>query len=106
MFKFFICVVACGAVMFVTSVILLLMAMFIGGWCLEKFSNRKNKNDKQCDELKGKEPVDVVEVIRCKDCNNSYIDIEGNRICKIDEYIGTMVMDNDYCSYGERKETK
>ena len=48
---------------------------------------------------------DVVEVVRCKDCKHSYIDIEGNRICNTDGYTGIIVKDNDFCSCGERKET-
>ena len=47
--------------------------------------------------------ADFVQVVRCKDCKHSYIDIEGNRICNTDGYTGIIVKDNDYCSYGERR---
>ena len=45
--------------------------------------------------------ADVVEVVRCKDCKwyqNGFCD-------KVDALLG-LIRDNDYCSYGERKETK
>ena len=42
---------------------------------------------------------DVVEVIRCKDC------IYNDRgWCGAQEYGTRHIEDNDYCSYGERKE--
>lgn len=58
------------------------------------------------------ESADVVEVVRCKDCKYyteskyfapekmcyRYKDNEGNKI-------GYIKSDNDFCSYGERKET-
>ena len=53
------------------------------------------QNDKDYD--------DWVCVVRCKDCNNSYIAEDGNRICTQDDYTGIIVTDNDYCSYGERR---
>lgn len=51
-------------------------------------------------------PIRKEEIIRCKDCEHSYIDIEGNRICNTDEYTGIIVKDNDFCSYGEKRESK
>lgn len=50
--------------------------------------------------------ADVEAVVRCKDCNNSYIAEDGNRICKQDEYTGIIVTDNDYCSLAERRESE
>ena len=45
--------------------------------------------------------ADVVEVVRCKDC------IYNDRgWCGAQEYGTHHVEDNDYCSYGERKEQK
>lgn len=41
--------------------------------------------------------VDAVEVVRCKDCN-SY---NGHRYCT---YLDETVLDDDFCSYGERRE--
>lgn len=50
-----------------------------------------------------------VEIVRCKDCkfrNNSkrIINLDGNEIrCKCD-CIGEFMLENNFCSYGERKE--
>lgn len=41
--------------------------------------------------------ADVVEVVRCHECK-SY---NGHRYC---EYFASTVFDNDFCSYGERKD--
>lgn len=42
--------------------------------------------------------VDAVEVVRCKDCRNYAADC----YCKVhDNYV---MYDNDFCSYGKRKE--
>lgn len=41
--------------------------------------------------------ADVVEVVRCKDCE----DYNGHRYC---EYHAVTVLDDDFCSYGHRKE--
>ena len=41
--------------------------------------------------------ADVVEVVRCKDCE----DYNGHRYC---EYNAIPVLDDDFCSYGKRKE--
>ena len=55
---------------------------------------------------------DVVEVVRCKDCKNAYINSfsaqSGVVLCRFwtnqsEGIIRTMQQD-DYCSYGERKE--
>lgn len=42
---------------------------------------------------------EMVEVVRCKDCT----EYNGHRYCN---YHADPVEDNDYCSYGERKEQK
>lgn len=39
--------------------------------------------------------VDAVEVVRCKDCKHR---------CENDDFICIGVKNNDFCSYGERKE--
>ena len=41
--------------------------------------------------------VDAVEVVRCKDCKK----YNGHRYCT---YFCETVLDNDFCSYGERKD--
>ena len=51
-------------------------------------------------------PVRKEEIIRCKDCKHSYIDIENNRICNTDGYTGIIVKNSDFCSYGEKGETE
>lgn len=50
----------------------------------------------------GKLPAaDVVEVVRCKDCKHYQKDmLFGNAYCD-----GRQVKPDDFCSYGERKET-
>ena len=48
--------------------------------------------------------ADVVEVVRCKDCEHgqSY-NMFGSRYCL--KHNDVAVRDNDFCSYGERKDT-
>lgn len=41
------------------------------------------------------DPVDIAEVVRCKDCKH----YNGHRYCG---YLAEAVLDNDFCSYGER----
>ena len=48
------------------------------------------------DEINKVPTADVVEVVRCKDCNH-WIDRE----CQV---FSMMMNDDDYCSYGERRE--
>ena len=46
--------------------------------------------------------ADVVEVVRCKDCEymkNAKVNKKGFMICSAS---GMEITDNDYCSYGER----
>lgn len=46
--------------------------------------------------------IDAVKVVRCKDCGRSEPDClgEGYVYCN---HTGMVVLDNDYCSYGECK---
>ena len=46
----------------------------------------------------GKAP-DVVKVVRCKDCKQ----YNGHRYCT---YFAETVLDDDFCSYGERKDNE
>ena len=46
--------------------------------------------------IASQDTVDAVEVVRCKDCN----EYNGHRYCT---YFACSVLDNDFCSYGERK---
>lgn len=48
--------------------------------------------------------VDAVPVVRCKDCRNSYDDIDG-RICSYGPCVDCPVPDDFFCSYGERRDT-
>ena len=52
--------------------------------------------------------VDAVEVVRCKDCNNYERKFAGYGYCYHWDYESGMspndVEDNDFCSYGERRE--
>ena len=56
-------------------------------------------------DIEGFPAADVAPVVRCKDCTHTtlYKDSEGlycTNICGL----FTRVMDDDYCSYGERKD--
>ena len=53
------------------------------------------------------EQVDVVEVVRCKDCKHCTLTEEGEHahddiVC--DYFMTDGLLDNDFCSYGERRE--
>ena len=45
---------------------------------------------------------DVVEVVRCKDCKYRFTFSSGHTIC--DRHFPYLAKDNDFCSYGERRE--
>lgn len=58
-----------------------------------------------CRHFKNK--ADFVEVVRCKDCKHLRIDkdFQSGRYCAIRNVNGGgFCKDNDFCSYGERKE--
>ena len=46
--------------------------------------------------------ADVVEVVRCKDCKHRYTCSNGMSFCKVKFPMGAR--DDDFCSYGERRE--
>jgi hypothetical protein len=49
--------------------------------------------------------VDAVEVVRCKDCQFSkYFEESGTRKCRTQGGLFRTVQDDDFCSYGERRE--
>ena len=54
--------------------------------------------------------VDAVEVVRCKDCEHSYLDTKCRILyCKRQNsfsLVSEEVEPDDYCSYGERKESE
>lgn len=64
----------------------------------------KGNENEECVRFKNK--ADVVEVVRCKDCVN-YCGFEHckNGICDVDSVSKRAVYPNDYCSYGERRDT-
>ena len=43
-----------------------------------------------------------VEVVRCKDCKYRYTFSSGHTICNL--HFPYLAKDNDFCSYGERRE--
>lgn len=52
-------------------------------------------------------PVDAVEVVRCLDCKHLVLTAEGEhnpRDCVCDYWMTDGLNDNDFCSYGERKD--
>ncbi len=59
-------------------------------------------------KLVERQPIaDVIEVVRCKDCINWQkdwsVDLYGSHYCP---NVDTRTMEDDYCSYGERKDDK
>ena len=60
--------------------------------------------------LKEEPTVDAVEVVRCKDCKSTYINsfsaASGVAVCKkwSNEAETAIVQQDDFCSYGERRE--
>ena len=46
--------------------------------------------------------ADVVEVVRCKDCSSYKQDSPGLGWCPVVEFVR---LDNDFCSYGERRDS-
>lgn len=56
------------------------------------------------DVIEDSPTADVVEVVRCEDCihkQNAKINSKGFLICPAS---GMEITDNDFCSYGERKD--
>jgi hypothetical protein len=54
-------------------------------------------------EVEEEPTADVVEVVRCRDCKHFGKDLGyGKHDCK--KYEMPYCLENDYCSYGERKE--
>lgn len=48
--------------------------------------------------------VDAVEVVRCKVCSFSkYFEDSGTRICRTQKGLCRTVADDEFCSYGERR---
>ena len=57
----------------------------------------------------GKHKADLVNVVRCKDCIHKTVTVDGEYdtediVCGY--HMSDGFCDNDYCSYGERKETE
>ena len=46
--------------------------------------------------------VDAVEVVRCKDCKHRYTAASGVIFCT--QHLTMSANDDDFCSYGERRE--
>ena len=44
-------------------------------------------------------------IVRCKDCKHFYADVEYSRPCAYPNGL-IFCRENDYCSYGERKESE
>ena len=53
--------------------------------------------------IKAQPKADVVEVVRCKNCKHFDTDVFRRTVCVRDFQI-ICVKDNDFCSYGERKD--
>lgn len=49
--------------------------------------------------------ADVAPVVRCKDCTYAELYHEGSEVlyCRNIDGLSAYVMDDDYCSYGERR---
>lgn len=49
--------------------------------------------------------ADVVEVVRCKDCNYWVrLDGDDDHYCRLDCGLQGIVAEEDFCSYGERRD--
>lgn len=60
--------------------------------------------DKECPHFKDK--ADVVEVVRCKDCRHGEKTTQFRTDCTTKCGLHNKTMfDNDFCSYGERRDT-
>lgn len=72
------------------------------GECLRKHKYECPALVKRKAEKKG----NLVEVVRCKDCKwaEQYRTASGNVYFSCAEHCISSLIDNDYCSYGERKE--
>ena len=55
-------------------------------------------------ELLEGDAVDAVEVVRCKDCKHRYIAESGVIFCT--QHLTMSANDDDFCSYGERKDNE
>lgn len=62
-------------------------------------------NEGACEQIKSMPTIDAVPVVRCKDCvyKASAEVIDGFLICPAS---GMEICDDDFCSYGKRKEKK
>ena len=61
--------------------------------------------DEMCDKIKEQPTADVVEVVRCKDCEYGEIDdidIPSQYLCHYEGY--SWNDENHYCSYGKKVE--
>ena len=63
---------------------------------LEKIADTINEIYDKC--VVDTPTADVVEVVRCADCKN----YNNHRYC---QYFASTVFDDDFCSYGERKDS-
>ena len=61
-----------------------------------------NRYDGYLNEIEAIPTADVVEVVRCKDCQHARQTVYGNYHCLVDHRLAHE--ETDYCSYGERKE--
>lgn len=83
------------------------------GTCYREGNRKAYTGDLDLTECKlYKSAADVVEVVRCKDCKNAYINSfsvqSGVAVCRFlaNRSNGELaiVQQDDFCSYGERKE--
>jgi hypothetical protein len=72
-----------------------------------KFCNVLHLCGEDCSHWKPKNP-DIVEVVRCKDCEhfgkNKEYRISKLSLSFCDKFHHNITRDNDFCSYGKRKE--
>lgn len=69
-------------------------------WEKEAYPNDCEYNDGEpCEYFKS--AADVAHVVRCKDCIISYYHSDGDFVCG---RTGVNVDDDDFCSYGERRD--
>lgn len=75
--------------------------------CLDDGDDAAKQNaehaEEECDFFKNK--ADVVEVVRCRDCKYVHFNTSSETYhCRRRGYYSEKVNEDDYCSYGKRKE--
>ena len=75
--------------------------------CILAVAALREQEDRRWIPVDAVETVDAVEVVRCRDCKHLVLTAEGEHNpcdCVCDYWMTDGLNDNDFCSYGERKD--